>query len=703
MILLKTLQINNFLSHENTQITFKENQKLLIDGKSGSGKSSITEAIFWALYGKGRSDNRSLLRKGTKIGNVSLKLSIGEQETIITRSISSTGKNTLNITQNKGEKGQFLPIERTGLKDHQDWIEKTFLKASYELFTNSIAYPQENETSFVKSNATKRKDLLLEIVGADNFDEFYEKAKNLLYTNDSETNLEFLNHNNIEANIIEFKKNISEKDNHIKTYTEIEEKVKKLTSKEKELEEKLINISQITHKISDKKQVIKALKDVGQEIKIKINTIKTEIEDHNKIDINLLNENFLSLIPLEQEIVDIEKKLENSSIIQQNINSHLSDKPQVYDYQEEIASINKRLIPLLKEKGLCPAGDACPFVLPIKGQIDFLTSQIEEKEKKERDSLILIKEWERKFDLLPKPVDITELYNELKTKKDKQDILLKTKTIIEIWNELESKLSEKKQNIIKLEKDYNDNNEAILFAEKELSIAEKDFLTFDSNFLNSEISKIKIEKQSLVRPFENASYGIKLAENSSIALVKELERVEESNNKISKKIKERQELTLIKEAFSPRGIKAVIIDYLVPQLEERINNVLGQMSDFKIRLDTQKTTIDEEGIKEGLFITVINDIGEELPYESYSGGEKIKITISISEALASLMSGIGFRIMDENILSLDKESTESFVDVLIKLQEKFPQLLIISHLQEIKDLFENKIEIKKINGVSRII
>jgi len=108
-------------------------------------------------------------------------------------------------------------------------------------------------------------------------------------------------------------------------------------------------------------------------------------------------------------------------------------------------------------------------------------------------------------------------------------------------------------------------------------------------------------------------------------------------------------------------------------------------------------------VKEGLFITIKNDLGEEMPFELYSGGEKVKITIAISEALASLMTSVGFRIMDENIVSLDKESTEGFTAVLKKLQEKFPQLLIISHLQEVKDMFEKRVEIIKVNGVSKVV
>jgi DNA repair exonuclease SbcCD ATPase subunit len=163
------------------------------------------------------------------------------------------------------------------------------------------------------------------------------------------------------------------------------------------------------------------------------------------------------------------------------------------------------------------------------------------------------------------------------------------------------------------------------------------------------------------------------------------------------------DLLLLKEALSPRGVKAVAIDYLIPQLEERINTVLCQMSDFKIRLDTQKATADEEGVKEGLFITVINDQGQEMSYESYSGGEKSRITISISEGLATLLtSSIGFRIMDEIIIGLNPEMITDFVSVLTKLQEKYQQIIFISHIPEAKEIFENSITVIKTNGISKI-
>jgi exonuclease SbcC len=119
-------------------------------------------------------------------------------------------------------------------------------------------------------------------------------------------------------------------------------------------------------------------------------------------------------------------------------------------------------------------------------------------------------------------------------------------------------------------------------------------------------------------------------------------------------------------------------------------------------LDTQAPKTSGDGMKEGLFITIRNDVGEELPYENYSGGEKLKITVAIAEALGGLQK-VGFRVFDELFIGLDQDSTEAFASVLERMQERFPQVVCISHLQEIKDLFDEKLTCVKINGVTKII
>jgi DNA repair exonuclease SbcCD ATPase subunit len=701
MILLKTLTIKDFLSHENTKIDFNENQKVLLDGKSGSGKSSITDAILWCLYSKGRSENRSLVRRGTKTATVTLKLVDGLVETNITRSISNK-KNIVTVTQNTGAEGQFLPIGRVGIKDIQEWIEKEFLKASYELFTNSIAYPQDREDSFVKATASKRKDLLLEIIGAGSFDDLYEKTKKALNLNELDNAGRLIRIEAIKTTIKHANEWIIEINNHKKIFDTTTADMGALILLEKELEKEVNNISLVSRQLLDEKRLLKMLEDSIKTKELQISSNLKEIEDHNNTDIQGAREDVQTLSLLGIEIEKIEGELKENAILQQHMNAHLSNRPQLLDYTEDIETMNKRLIPLIGETGKCPAGDECPFVKPIQGQIDYLTEQITLKTEKFNSSQKEMAIWEKGLATLPPIKDITLLYKVLKDTQAEIGKLEKSKETISNYELFGVRLGQIVETNSILEREIQEHKSNILSINEEVKKQEESLVNFEINKTNAELSEIRINKQNLQKTLDNATYGIKMGESATITLKEAENGLESLVQGVKGAVEEKESLELLKEALSPRGVKAVVVDYIIPQLEERINSVLSQMSDFRIRLDTQKALASDDGTKEGLFITIINDQGEELAFENYSGGEKIKITIAISEALASIQNNIGFRIIDENIVSLDAESTEGFVDVLLKLQEKYPQLLIISHIDSIKDLFEKRINCVKINGISKI-
>lgn len=134
MISLKKLTLNNFLSHENTVIDFSKDEKAIVDGASGAGKSSIFDAILWALYGEGRSENRSLVRKGSKRGSVCLELrrqneQVGSEDlVVITRSATPAGKHTLEVAIQQTD-GSRVALPLSGIKEIQNWIDKDIIGA----------------------------------------------------------------------------------------------------------------------------------------------------------------------------------------------------------------------------------------------------------------------------------------------------------------------------------------------------------------------------------------------------------------------------------------------------------------------------------------------------------------------------------------------------------------------------------------------
>ncbi len=703
MITIISIQINNFLSHENTKIDFKDSDQLLLDGSSGSGKSSIVDALIWCIYGEARVDSRFIVRRGAKTCTVTLKLTDGTTEYVISRSVSDKGKHTLSATYCKGGVGEnYRHIERTGIKDIQDWIEKELIGASYKLFINSVAYPQENVDGFVKQNASKRKDLLLEIVKAGDIDGLYEKARERL----SSSELELAG---FQSEVSSLKLSISREEENAKNISIYEKKLSDIDTESKGLLADIEKQDGVLSSFKGKEDAIASYRVLRSKIKSQILSRTSQIDVNNRkiaenesIDVNKAKAALVQVESGKPEIELLRSKVKKSSEDQSKMNSMLADKPNIVDRTDTIERLNKQLIPLIKDTGKCPSGDLCPFIGPIKNQIEFLENQIKDMESEMADSKKAFDKWSEEFSKIPTPEDITEIYPRLNSLE---------------W--LAERITENSKNTIaSYEAGIEENKDlrainSDLDRQNKSDAAEVDELTrkisMEESLLGSvDLDKLKVSQRiikDLHKSLMDSRDSVLRMHSVSVNALKNIESLRGRMDVVSKLIEDTTKkiysMKMLKEAFSPRGIKAVVIDYVIPTLEERINAVLGKLSDFRVKLETQRAAVSGESVVEGLFIEIFNERGELHDYNAFSGGEKIRITVAISEALAS-MQKCGFRILDEAIVSLDKDSTEGFVHVLGKIQSKFAQIICISHIQDIKDMFERRLTVTKVNGISKV-
>lgn len=706
MIFLKKLQINNFLSHEKTEIIFGQNEKILLDGSSGAGKSTIFDAIIWALYGQGRTDNRSLVRKGTKRGSVSLELtqeSTQGEETksiTITRSITSAGKHTLEvIVDGKAH-------ELYNIRDLQNWIDKELIGASYLLFVNSVAYVQGNAESFVAQTAPKRKELLLEIVKAEDYDKYYENARTALSKLDNDKNRVYGQITELEAFLGVLKGRIDIKDTHIKDITEYSIKLKDIDPKKKVLEEQkagytaieqtvLVVRSAMEKTVSDKYFLENGLKDKQGKIARKPILIKA-LENSVEYQTDIKN--------LTETLNVSRNKLSIASEQETQRNLVLNRKPVIHDsYYQDVQRLNARIEKILA-KPVCPSGTQCPYSGDHTKEIEDLKTQIKECEEimdKESSALVA---WTEESSKLPPAIDIGSIMKEigntetsLKAKETELSMLVSMQKDLDIISEIEKEIPPLEEEISKKATDIEKYKQDIEQIEATTNTLEQARVTQDLRNIETEERNIQekitrataglenIEKDE--NEFRMTELRVKFLRGEDLVLIEEATR----------------KVTMVKEAFSRHGVETIICDYILPLLEDKINEILSKLSDFSIRLDTQRKSADGESTIEGLFILLYNEQGEELPYESYSGGEKIRITFAITEAFASLgQKKIGWRLIDEAVLALDPNSLESFLEVIETLLGDFDQILFISHIQEVKDMFEKRINIEKHNGISTI-
>ena len=691
---LKTIKIQNFLSHENTELNFSDKFSMLLSGKSGSGKSSIAESIVWALYGKGRAENRSLIKKGKKFTSVIVTLKDeNDTEYNISRSITDIGKHDLAVTYKDVAAKRFLPVKTSGKKNLQEFIEKELLHSSYTLFTNSTVCLQNNDNSFISCTATKRKEIILEIVNASDYDEYYEKAKNKV------KELEIITESK-KATIENTNKKLKEERKGLFSIPEMETELKQAKIKEDKIKtelnillEKESEMNILVSKISDQNAEIVKIHDNEQKTYMEIKNLNQKKDSLSLVNIDELKEN---IEKKKEKLIGFKKLYKKVNLWNEKMMELFYLLPVDKNYGELEKRLNSQIIVLMKKDvEICPEiGKPCPIIVKERdSRVLELSNDLNKLIKEKEEYLKRKKEYEEQIKALgEKPVIDNIEFSELELLTERLEKKLKeieqgtAKNTIELAtkeNEFKTFATTKSEIIKKVEKlGFGLDNLKISYPKEKTDELGKEYNKLVS--YNQEISqKIAITKNNIIR-IENEEKEIKI---------------------IEKDIKENLELLesmkLLKDAFGNNGIKAIVIDYVLPKLEDKINEILSKLSNFRIRLDTQIKTVSGESTKEGLYINIINEQGEIMDFDSYSGGERMRVNVALFEGLASLCKS-NFRILDETVVGLDQETVEGFGEVIKELQKKNPQVLCISHIQTIKDLFENKIEIVKRNGTSII-
>jgi len=156
----------------------------------------------------------------------------------------------------------------------------------------------------------------------------------------------------------------------------------------------------------------------------------------------------------------------------------------------------------------------------------------------------------------------------------------------------------------------------------------------------------------------------------------------------------------LKTAFGVRGVPAMVIEAAVPEIEAEANRLLERMTGgrMRVRFDTQRQTQAGEA-RETLEIFISDEHGPR-PYENYSGGEQFRVNFAIRIALSKLLARrAGARlqtlVIDEGFGTQDADGRQRLVEAINVIQSDFARVLVISHIDELKDLFPTRIEVTK--------
>jgi exonuclease SbcC len=234
--------------------------------------------------------------------------------------------------------------------------------------------------------------------------------------------------------------------------------------------------------------------------------------------------------------------------------------------------------------------------------------------------------------------------------------------------------------------------------------------------LQSEVAQlpaIMLESETAQRTLNENRGRLAVAQKDLGAAQQNLYQVEEvafqleaKEAEYSKLVSEREIYTELVKAFGKKGIQAMLIETAIPELEREANELLGRMTDnqMHMRFETQRET-KKGDTSETLEIHIADEQGTRR-YDLYSGGEAFRINFAIRIALSKMLArragaNLQTLFIDEGFGSQDGRGRERLVEAINHVQSDFSRILVITHLQELKDQFPVQIEITKTEIGSR--
>ena len=157
--------------------------------------------------------------------------------------------------------------------------------------------------------------------------------------------------------------------------------------------------------------------------------------------------------------------------------------------------------------------------------------------------------------------------------------------------------------------------------------------------------------------------------------------------------------TVLTQAFGLDGIQYMIIRGVVPEIMRQSNDILAAMTGGRMAVDirTEREQKSTKTVVNSLEVWINTITGGNRPYQSHSGGEKVKIALAVTLGLADVKARragvqLGMLFIDEPPF-LDADGTEAYADALVNMAARNPKMriLAISHDPTMKARFSQNI------------
>ncbi|MGA3405997.1 MAG: SMC family ATPase [Candidatus Bathyarchaeia archaeon] len=686
-MIIQSITLRDFKSYAEQTIDLTNIDAIGICGPNGAGKSTLIEAVTFALFGKCTSTerkelgNEAIIRDNEDEAFVSLTFEKDEEDYAVERTVRKKGTGTATLTSN-GKTIQAGAANVTAMV-------QSIVGMDYETFVSSTIIRQDEMDKISDLRPGERKEILSKIFGL----ELYEQLKKNAHEKHAKAKAD------VDAAELLSKQLTPLVTNEGRVRDELE----KAETTSKQLDAQIVKDQEELNRLEV--EIAKAIKkksdyDVKHtqfiSLEREINSINSLVQSTGK-EILAAKESEKEHYALKEELEKTEnlelQRLEIEGLKEQLTTNILQQEQQARSLKETIAQEQEHYNTIQNSKTAeCPV---CKRSLDeehrqgvlkqFNSKLSELTTELQkirqqslkDREKLDREITPRLREIENRA---------TEI-QKLQIKKARIDgAASQLPRLIESEKGLKSKLRTAETEKGKLELELAGLNDVAQLFEK---------LDGERKTTSKSLAKLQEERGRVEESIKHF--------NEQVA---QIAKANEELDRVKRQVAAQAETIpiyeILEDAFGKDGIPTAILKDLVPEVEDGASRILQELSNGGMRISFQFGRETRAGTQTDELVVEAEDDAGRHPVTRFSGGERMRINLAlrlgISEVIArrsGYKGKIETLIIDEGLSALDEEGRQATIEILRQLRQRFRKILVISHLEDVKDAFDTKLIVTK--------
>ena len=638
---------------------------------NASGKSSLMDALCFTVFDKSARAFKAVHVLNSQKMSFSGKFTfeINDMQYVIERKGSRDKKNNVKVDVNfyKIEKTEKISLNSEARRSTNEII-RDYL-GDYDDFVLTTLALQGNQGSLIDMGQTERKELLSQFIGLNVFDKLAasanDKIKELtgaIKTFNKENSQSKIDGMKTEIDLLESKLiDLSEqKEKYSDEYARLNEKINAEQAKLVKLDNVPTNVAILKKEKesleSKIKQAIETLSNIDKEI-------ETKKKEYDEI-----------VVKMSQFPSDLKEKADKYSSLSRN-------KQRMEQDMEKLKLVVREKLNKLDHLSKHEYDPNCKYCCNNAFVKDAMASKTSLNDDKEEAKTL--------------SASLTEIKSQIEELEPSVSQYQSSSSLKDRLNVLSSFISKKELEKATLNNMLDKSNNRATEIDNQIEIYERSKEVIENNkTILGVIAELKLSSNELSSKLKNIEKSHVDAYSRKVSVSDQIKNIEEQVKKIEDYENEVASYQYYITAIGKDGVPYRIISDAIPKIEQEVNNILSHIVEFTMEMETDGKNVN----------VYIKYDDRKWPLELCSGMEKFVAGLALRVALINIsnLPRPNFLVIDEGASALDASNFPMLHSLFDYMKRNFDFIIIISHLDAMRDMVNKQLEIKKENGFSKI-